>query len=300
MKNIKIYLLIVLYIVTVIFPFPANAQSLSLSLTPPITQIMIKPGKTISQNYTLINNGDESIIRIGLKTLDKNGQPSQAQKNDITWLNIVSPVSTDNPLLLKKGEKLEIIISISPPVDTEQQDYYHAISIATVALPGNQSRSDVSAELLSPILLAVTESGRAKKAEMTEFALPKLIDSFDGIKTDLTVKNTGQTYFYLNGQLLLKGNYLQAKFPVIPRIYLINQQKKIQLSESDKNKLKGFFIGKYTLTADFVFDEGNIKLTENKVFYALPWKLLLAMVLITLIIIILNVKIPFNKDKSAK
>ena len=270
----------------------ARAQSLSLSLTPPLTEVMIKPGKTVSQTFTLINNGDDTLIKAEFKTLNENGNLSDQEEKIIPWLEIASPSLVAEPFLFKKGEQLKLVVNIHPPADTPQQDYYQSLAFITLPVAGRHTQSNISQILVSPILVSVTESGLPKSAKIAKFNFPLIIDSFDSLNIDLVLKNTGRAFFHINGQLLLKGLIGRAKYPIIPRIHLSGQEREILLDSPQTKRISGFFLGKYSLIADFALDEGSIKIVEEKVFFALPWKLL---VILTVIIIF---SLAWNKYRT--
>ncbi|OGG03725.1 hypothetical protein A2W14_05030 [Candidatus Gottesmanbacteria bacterium RBG_16_37_8] len=328
MKFIKALTFILIFLKSLIFTPFTHAQSISLSLSPPVTEVMIKPGVSVSQTYLLTNNGDDTILTFQILALDGNGIVIDDKEKIVPWLEIVSaqlispsslnqenptktpvsaakgpsnslpsPIQTDlaqkfqppppapiteeiknlpldKPFLFKKSGQLKMLVKISPPIGTPQQDYYQSLAFSTAPISANISRSAIKQSLNSLILISVTDSGLPKQAKITIFNLPRIVDSFDGINIDLAVKNTGQTFFHINGQLLLKGLIGQAKFPIIPRIHLTGQEKEILIDSPNTKKISGFFLGKYTLKADFILDEGSLKVDGEKVFYALPWKML--------------------------
>lgn len=253
-----------------------QGQSLSLSVSPPLTEIMIKPGKSVTQEFILVNLGDEAIINTQIAPFNNNGLILDNLTNNVPWMEVLSPSS---PFLLKKGEKTAVLLKISPSESVKEQDYYQALLFnSNSPLDGRQSQSKIKQTLSVLILTSVTQSGLPKSAEISKFNLPLIADSFAPLKIDITVKNTGRSYFHPNGNLQLKGLLGKVNFPLIPRVYLAGEEKPLLLENNQDNKIKGFFLGKYSLKTEFVLDSGNIKVSREKVFYAFPYKLLIILI----------------------
>ncbi|MBI3379542.1 hypothetical protein HY029_02165, partial [Candidatus Gottesmanbacteria bacterium] len=68
----------------------AYAQSLSLSISPPLLEVMIKPGKSITQVYKLTNNGEPIVITTNVSELDSTGIKEGAGVNPDKWISILS------------------------------------------------------------------------------------------------------------------------------------------------------------------------------------------------------------------
>ena len=65
----------------------AHAQTLSLSVSPPLTEVMIIPGKSVSQTFTFINEGQDGMAKIYIIPFtaeDESGNVELDEKNIIT------------------------------------------------------------------------------------------------------------------------------------------------------------------------------------------------------------------------
>ncbi|MCJ7740227.1 hypothetical protein MUP32_02835, partial [Candidatus Microgenomates bacterium] len=69
----NLIILFVIYNLSFIISSPVRAQSLSLSIAPPVVEIMIKPGKTITQTIKIANGGESTIITPLLREYTLNG-----------------------------------------------------------------------------------------------------------------------------------------------------------------------------------------------------------------------------------
>lgn len=274
-------------------PDPLRAQNLSLSFSPPLLEIMIKPGKTISQSFKLTNNGEDSVITFQILPFNHDGLVLDNLQDTLPWLEVISPKPN---FILKKGDSQEIILKISPPESTIEKDYYQALLLKTTPKPyGRYSESLLTESLASLIFMTVTSQGLPKKSEVTKFNLPGVQDSFTPIKLDINIKNTGSAFFHPRGDIILKGALGETNLPIIPRLYMANQERAL-LVDKKTQYFSGFFIGKYKLKVSYVLDDGNLKVEKEKVIYCIPFKL----IGVALLILLFYFLIYKRKKKSLK
>ncbi|MBI4990993.1 hypothetical protein HZB96_02755 [Candidatus Gottesmanbacteria bacterium] len=267
----------------------ANAQSLVLSLSPPLLEVMIKPGKSITQVYKITNEGDPVVVTAKVGEFTEDGikidqEPAPSVSEGFVpekWISLLNTdISFNRPFILNAKEERQLIVRISPPKETAEKDYYRAIQFSTSPNPPSESsQTSVTENIGSPILITITSSGfMARGAQITQFQLPRIIDSFDALISDIYIKNTGNTFFHPVGKVTLTGPIGRGSFAIVPHVILTGQTKKLltedSLSFGDTNSLKlpGFFLGKYKLELDFTLDEGTIRVNQSKNFYAIPWK----------------------------
>lgn len=274
-------------------PEHLQAQNLSLSFSPPLVEIMIKPGKTISQSFKLTNIGEDSAITFQILPFNHDGLVLDNLQDTLPWLEVISPKPN---FILKKGDSQEIILKISPPENSVEKDYYQALLLKTAPKPyGRYSESLLTESLASLIFMTVTTQGLPKKSEVTKFNLPGIQDSFTPIKLDINIKNTGSAYFHPRGNIILKGALGETNLPIIPRLYMANQERAL-LVDKKTQFFSGFFIGKYTLKVKYVLDDGNLKVEKDKIIYCIPFKLI-GVVLFILILYLLISKRKKNRLK---
>lgn len=279
----KIKIIIAITVITVILGSArgARAQGLSLSLSPPLLEVMIKPGKSITQVYKITNDGDPTIVTASIKEFSADGIKDNPGFVPEKWISLLNTdLAFNRPFMLGSKEERQLIVRLSPPKETAEKDYYRAIQFSTSPNPPSESsQTSVTENIGSPLLITVTSAGfLAKGAQITQFQLPRIIDSFDTLTSDIYIKNTGNTFFHPVGKITLTGPIGRGSFIIVPHIILTGQTKKLltedSLSFGDTNSLKlpGFFLGKYALAVDFTLDEGTIRVNQSKNFYAIPWK----------------------------
>ncbi|OGG00448.1 hypothetical protein A2Y99_05130 [Candidatus Gottesmanbacteria bacterium RBG_13_37_7] len=285
-------------------PKEIRAQSLSLSISPPLLEVMIKPGVTATYTYKLQNLGETSVITVKLAELDLNnniGGSSTFSKDK--WINLVNKDTAFNkPFILASGEEKQLILQLNPPSDINEQDYYRILLFSTTPNPAsNTSQSSFSQNLGSILLINVTSTGLPKiSAEVLEIKTPQIIDSFGPMDVWVKVKNTGQFFFRPIGNISFSGPIAKGSYQINPNIIMSGQTKllltdigiesevKSTIAQSKSLHIPGFFLGKYRLEVKFTLGEGNKSVEISKNIYAFPWKATIAAIAIFLIFLTLN------------
>ncbi len=267
----------------------AHAQSLSLSISPPIFEIMIRPGKSPTQIFKITNEGDPVIVTAKLTELTTRGMKDNPNFQPDNWLTTNNTeVEFGKPFLIKTHETKQLTLLINPKKETPEGDYYRIIQFTTKPNPElNTSQSSIEQNIGVPLLITVTNTGFvSKSAKIKRFIVPQIIDSFDNLNIQIDIENSGKTYFRPIGTVNLEGPLGRAVFNIIPQVILAGQTKTILTQDSFESisnnltlSLPSFYVGKYTLKTDFVLDESNIRLTQSKIVYALPWKAVLGIIL---------------------
>ncbi len=327
----KIFFLIGFFFLTIpytLFPIPSFAQQLTLSISPPLLQTIIKPGKSIMIAYTIRNSGDPTIITSNVVSFEaKDNLGNITLKNEIE-----GPVrfSLDNadiqlgkPFFMKTGDSQQILLRIRIPDGAPEGDYYYTLlgeSEPPPTVEGVQT-ARAKATIGSNILITVTNTGTVDvKGNVALFdVLPrfsfnafgsifKVFDSNDKIPLVLIVDNKGSNLITPEGKITLKGNFgEQASYDIIPQNILAQSQRLLTASNSAEftcpdsgNQpsyckqpitvlLSGFFIGLYKLSTTISFGEHAPNIFGSTSFIALPFKLIFAL-LVGIIIAFIIIK----------
>jgi hypothetical protein len=190
------------------------AQDISLSITPPITELMIMPGKETTQRYLLENSGNETIIKVYLATLSPSDEFGNIEINKdlklyefanvTSWFTLLEPqIKIGGSFLLPRGATKEIVLQISTPEDAPEGDYYFTLLFETdtEGVMGGKTLG-AKATIASNILLTVSKSGRPEKdAEIAEFSAPIIVDSLGQLVYKTRIKNTGSAFFQPEGKI---------------------------------------------------------------------------------------------------
>jgi len=288
------------------------AQSFSLSITPPLLEVMMIPGKTITQVYRLANQGATSLIYsqivafepaddLGNINLELGSQlPASSNQQFLSWFSWQNvDITLPGTFLVKSGETQELVLRLQVPKDAEEKDYYTSLVFSVnpkghlVSTTGTQAAGMLAAN----ILLTVSKDGNPpKNGKIIDFSVPefslfnlkfRLFDSFDKIPFTLKVANTGQSLFKPQGSVkIISPSDKEVEFlEIAVQNILARSQRKLYIVGNEETPLKeiswqprGLKIGRYKALANLVIDDSNIKMENTISFFMFPWKASLGLV----------------------
>ena len=279
------------------------AQQVSLSITPPIIEAVMKPGKSIMIAYTLRNNGDP----VFLNSKVVNFEPLDNLGNIKLKAEATGPVrfSLDNaalqlgqPFFIETGKSQQLLLRIRIPDGAPNGDYYYSLLAQTEraeTLEGVTS-SGARATIASNILITVTDSGvidiQPKIGRFDVSTKTKIFDSFDKIPVVLYVENKGSNMIKPEGNIALRGIFgATAEYDIIPKNILSQSERLVEATPSadlaSKAKdleptslvINGFFVGKYNLTATIGFGENSPTIFGSTTFFAFPFKIAIGLII---------------------
>jgi len=321
MKISKFFLLCLSFIFLFFISKNVNAQSVSLSLSPPLIETVIKPGKSILIAYTLINYADPVILNTKVLPFEPKNNFGQIKIKE----KLEGPIrfSLDNAnfnlgqnFFLKTNDREQLLLRIRAPEGTPEGDYYYTLLAETqpINTQAEKINSFAKATIGSNILITVTESGKIDiKPKITIFdVLPRwrfgffgkkvnFFDSNDLIPVVLMVENKGKNLIKPEGRIILKGNFGEkAKFDILPQNVLSQSQRLLsatptaELDCSSKSKFKacqspvslyisGFFLGFYQLSTTLIFGENSPQISASTSFFAFPIKIFIGLIVVLII-----------------
>jgi hypothetical protein len=297
----KILISIVLFLLALcLLPSLAHAQTFSLGVYPPLLEVMIQPGKIITQVYKIKNSGTNVILTphiVPFEVDDEFGniklhQPG-ANSQTPSWFSLNNADrSLGQSFSLPSGRTQELVLKIKMPPDTKEADHYFSLILTTSPTPPEgTTKTKIQGVIASNILLTISKDGQPRKlAEVVEFRTKKLIDSFDQPVFTVKIKNIGKAFFKPIGNISVKNETLD----LLEENVLVNSIRQIQCRTSDKvtpcQLESKFLMGRYQAVLQFTVNGESYQ--AKTIFYALPIKLSLA--LLTTIILLLIIKSRLN------
>lgn len=309
-KTIKQILLIISFFYTLYFILysPVRAQQLSLSLTPPVLNVTIKPGKSILIAYTVTNVGDPVILRSIVLPFEPKGTSGGMRilpefEGPVRFELDNSNIKLNTPFFLKTRDRQQLLLRIRIPEGAPEGDYYYSLLVQSEAPPTQEGivASRASGAIGSPILITVTESGKIDvKANIALFDIVprfkfnlfgktvRLVETTDRIPVHLILHNQGINKIQPYGTINLEGNFGErATYDILPQNVLSQSERLLTATPQGELKpndtpvtlmLKGFFIGKYDVDTRFNFGEGTPFLESHVSFIALPIKFIIGLI----------------------
>ncbi|MBP8591573.1 hypothetical protein KBI33_03895, partial [Candidatus Shapirobacteria bacterium] len=289
--------LLLMLLTLLIKPTPLFSQSFSLSLSPPVVEVMMQPGRKATYAFQLKNNSPSPIALapkiVPFKPQGEQGQIKYPQGSD-SWLGqdyfsfLNADLEMGQALRLLPDEEIQLVLKISLPQNAPEGDYYQSLILEQVSnnIP-NQTQTQAVGQIGSHILLTVSSSGKPKKeAQIIEFTSPsllfgKLLDSFDTLKLELRVKNTGQAFFKPFGEITVLDNKGEkvTSLSLRPDNILKDTTRQIYCQDSPCAIDNFKFLGRYQAEAQFSADENGPLVKQSFPFWVLPLKLTLGLVL---------------------
>lgn len=324
MKKIIVFFIIFIIITTITSLI--NAQQVSLSLSPPLLETTIKPGKSIMIAYNLKNYGDPTYLQLKVVSFE----PKDNLGNIRLKTNLFGPVRFDldnsdiqleRPFFLKTGETQQILLRIRIPDGAPEGDYYYTLLAETIpqtnlnGITSSQAKVSIGANILT----TVTNTGIIDvKPKVVMFdVLSKLkvfnkkinlFDSFDKIPVILLLENKGKNLLKPAGEINLKNIFGHTfKYQIIPKNILSESQRLIEATPSaniENNNLpatslilSGFFIGPYNLSTQINFGENSPTVFAKAHFFAFPFKLSALIITLLFILIYILKKLPKTDEE---
>jgi hypothetical protein len=239
----------------------AKAQTLSLSIWPPLLEVTIQPGKSITQVYKLRNTGETDLALTSKivpfkpegETGDINLEFARPPARQGTWNSEFLPwfsflnadLSLGQKFFLPAGREQEVVLKIKVPAEAPETDYYFTLLFETlpeVFLPSG-SGGQIEAKIGSNILLTASQTGEPKKqAKIEEFSIRNsqfvirnliIIDSFTQPQFVVRLKNTGNAFFKPFGSITTAGWFNQRwVLDLLPENVLVNSVRQIRCQKS--------------------------------------------------------------------
>ncbi len=301
-------------------PLLVQAQQTSLNLSPSLSQLVIQPGRTADDTFQLTNAGDPTTVRLNVFTFvprDQVGHITIENKLEggIEFLiNHESELKLNEPFFLKTNEKKQFKLSIHPPEGTPQRDYYYILLAQSEPVPSEEGTSTLRAKITvgSPLLITVSHSGQVQvKPKVILFRViakyrffgQNIFDSFDKIPLVLTVGNEGENFVLAQGKIILKTQSGKiVNFLLKPQKILAQSQRLLKADPSPYEEnlsllLSGFFIGKYQTSATITFGDGAANLVASTNFLAVPFKLIMFLLLAAALFVFLVLKYLRKKNQ---
>jgi hypothetical protein len=307
---------------------PVKAQQVGLSISPPLLEVMIQPGKSITKAYQLTNNSDFDLYLtakvVPFTPADLSGN-IKLQDSDLpiptsnffTLQN--SNIQFNQPFQLSAGTSQQLVLKVDIPQVTEEKDHYYTLLIEQ-AEQGEYIGSRHRIKIGSNLLITVSQSGQPRtEFNLAEFsAQPKFADLFDQIEFNLIVENTGQAFFKPDGKIEVYNtlfNRKMAELDLFPENVLVNSSRKIRCMENQTKTITSEVSADFTsevlrpIACSFsstlpgkykavITSPSNKPLTTNTqhqtYFYLIPFRLILALGLIILIIWQINRKLKLD------
>ena len=284
-------LILLFFLSCFLFPHPIHAQTISLSIYPPILEAVLKPNQSYTQNYQLKNQGDDITIHASLVPFQPNDQlghitlnPTNYQSPALNYFTL-NQSALPQSFTLKAGTTKNLSLTISIPLAASPSDHYLTLlfqSEAKALITGTGSKTLPS--IGSNILLTIPASNQPQSSlQINQFSSQEpLFDSFDTIDFTILAHNPSDHYLKTVGQINI-FNLFNQKVATIPlrSDNILKQSTRQLIANNPWNPLFPFGRYKAIVTLTPVNTTNTINQTIS--FWIIPYKLILALTLIFLV-----------------
>jgi hypothetical protein len=296
--------LLIFFIVILHFTFyilhseKVSAQTFSLGIYPPLLEVMIMPGKTITQKYEIANGENKITLTPKIVVFTPSGEKGNVQfldnnketettKNWFSFEN--TPIEFGKPFTLSPNEAKSLLLKISIPANAQEKDYYFTLMFSSEPEPQARGSGIYQVGVIGThLLITISKDGKPlKQGEVEAFALSnfqfsifnfQLLDSFTQPQYRIRIKNTGKTYWKPFGKITTSGLLGQKwEQELIPDNILGNSIREIQASTPSANQK--FLLGPYQAKVEFTPDQEETIISQTISYFAFPFKGLLGIII---------------------
>jgi hypothetical protein len=241
-------------------------SSLNLILKPAQIELVARPGITITQAYSVVNNSDTSVM------LSTGVAPWKPEGTDgtVSYENVLpnpnfqfSLSNTDLKLgqsfILRPRETRQLVLKIKSAPKTSLSDSYFTFFVIqdqVNSINPDSTQLAASGRLGSHILLSTsTSENPSSQASLSDFKASPLFKDifFPTIRLEALANNKSDYFFKTTGKLsITKNNLLIKEFDLYPQNVLSNSSRQITCTEGNEpvpcTLNPPFWPGQYTAT----------------------------------------------------
>lgn len=293
-----------------------SAADVSLSVSPPVVEILLSPGKSVSQTFTLQTQGEALPLTPELHL----AHPSDSEGHMTIDPNPLTPNSTPLTATIHPAGVTAQLASQAYTLTLEAastdtpQDIYLAL-VFKVNPAGAAARLDSRATttltgISALVLVTLTPGNLPVNLEIQNFTPPALHDSWDSLTVSPTLQNHAPTMIRPEGkyEVIDPGGQTVFSLPLYPSLILGNSSRSILGSSTnpagaaqrlDSRALtwspSWHDLGPYRLRLT-ITSQGGTQLTQvEKTIWLLPLKLALLTLALLLLLLYLTLLVKHSK-----
>jgi hypothetical protein len=306
------------FALAVLFLLPSPVAALSFG--PPSTDLDMDPGQTFRGTLQVFNEDVAAITVYPLvmnfeADTEEQGTPRMYPADeDRLGRGLAKWVTVDrSAIMLAPGDRKELSYNVTVPKGAQPGGHYGAIILSTKP-PGQRAGSVGIDQQIASLLLVHVRGEVQEEGSIAEFGFVGAKVSYDHLPVDFFMRfeNAGNTHLRPVGTLLIEDAFgrevatikvndaLRSVLPLSIRRFEFGWSR-TQEDASGWSELmkewKNFAIGKYTATLILNYGTPEQIVTDQRVFYVWPWRL---MSLVGFGIVILALFFPVLKGRYDK
>lgn len=304
----------------------APVSELRLSNSGQAISLVANPGTTVTTDIRIRNEGTEAeTLKTGLMKFGAKGEEGQPALMEREGGDVYFDWATISPseFVIQPNEYKTVRMTIDVPKEAAFA-YYYAVTFSRSSDEKPAKGQAVKGSIATLVLLEANVPGAKRELQVVEFVSEKKLYEFLPATFKVKIRNTGNVHAIPHGDLTInQGDKELARMQLNPQAgYILPQSNRVftvtwddgfprytakeengkilvsddgkaqQQLETDWSKAGKFRFGEYTANLLMVYDDGTRDVpVENAVkFHVIPWKILLAVILVAALIIYAIVK----------
>ncbi len=269
------------------FNSSAHAQDISLVVSPPRTEINIKPGETVQKTVKITNTNTTELILdaqvIDYIVQDDTGTPVKVT-TDASGRFLASPwFSLDQQeLVVPPNESVQLIVLITAPSNALPGGHYAGIYFEPKLKRGASRTISYTTTQVGSLFALNVEGDIKYDAIIKDFRTKSYLSEFGPIDFDLIIENQSDTHISPTTQVTITdmvGRELETiKFDSV-NIFPFTQRS----LQARWNQTWGF--GRYHAQATMTYGDAGLTTSRSLYFWIVPYRLILAIVVIILVLL---------------
>ncbi|MDO5561370.1 MAG: hypothetical protein Q4G02_01170 [bacterium] len=289
-------------------------------------------GLTVSpaNNYIQLNGGERQLLLYNLKnettqdfevTLDAssfaagvNGEPQLQAELAFPYFSLAEASSETN-IILPAGANRDFTVIVEPPFGVINQEYPLTLFFQLTPVNSETNKSTVITNLGTNLIVLVSESNLDKsRLSVKDFSWPKIVDSFLPAPIKVLIENQGGNAALLYGKIILqrRSGKVVTEREFYPDLVLAQSTRQARwklpadaqgtISLSDQFDLPQFLFGSYQIKIELAsLHPNSLEQTTTVManFFALPYRLLLTVILVIVIVWLFKRKKPRLSRREA-
>lgn len=212
-----------------------TGNSFSLSVSPPVSYVTLKPGELFVASITLENQGTSSVnVTPSLVDFEPDKEGTGITLNDFStfpYIDTTQPTQLQQTIRLQPGQKQKISIPIRVPLSAGNSEHHLTVlfpGIATDDVNATPTGANVSGVIGSNMIVMVSPNIQ----DLSQLSLEKydgvyLVDSFAPISFKLWAKNEGVLAGVASGsaQIITGSGRVVSTWAFFPDIILAHSNR---------------------------------------------------------------------------
>ncbi len=279
----------------------AQKAALNIGIAPPLTHIVIKPGKTALTTVTLENQGlfDVNLTPnfVDFSSDNKTGTPVLGESMSFPYISLQDEsYHLNSPTLLKTGESRQLVFEVALPENSLEKEYHFSLVFAVDPkqnILSDGATSAVTGQIATNFIVTVANSAADQgNVRLQSFAAPIIVDSLGAINAQVTMQNVGKNTTVALGDFTITnalGNVVYQT-QLLPENILPGSSREVFAAKtvtkgaetaetSEPLHYKGLFLlGPYTMKLSYKAPGQSAEVFTHRVF-ALPISILIGIVI---------------------